>query len=130
MNDNLPIDKYCKAHFEIKGEFDADTLIKEIGVEPEKIIKNEYLCELHYGYVEKYGTVSFDNLSDILYETIKKLVDKDEQLGNLKTKYNLKYDLVIDTDAFDLTNILILDGKITTFLYYSKTNEDLSWHYI
>ena len=71
----MRIDKYLKVHFEIKGEFDVDTLIKEIGVDPEKIIKNENTCELHYGYVEKHGTVSFDNLSDILFKSIKQLID-------------------------------------------------------
>ena len=121
--------KYCKTHFEIKGNFDINTLIEEIGVMPDKIITSENQNELHYGYIEKYGDINWENISDVLYQTLKKLLDKDNLLASLKTKYNLKFDLPIDTNALDLSEVLVLDGKVTTFLHWSNTREDLSWYY-
>ena len=65
----------------------------------------------------------------MLYLVIKQLIGKDSLLASLKTKYNLKFDLPIDTNALDLSEVLVLDGKVTTFLHWSNTREDLSWYY-
>lgn len=68
-------------------------------------------------------------MSDLLYEVVKDLLDKDTLLANLKEKYNLKFDLPINTDIVDLSEVLVLDGKVSTFLHWSNTNKDLTWHY-
>ena len=121
--------KYCKTHFEIKGKFNPEVIIKELGVTPDKIIRKEDYFELHFGYYERYDDVNWENISDVLYETIKCLLPKEKILANIKDKYNLKYDLPIDTNALDLEEVLVLDGKVTTFLHWSKTREDLKWYY-
>ena len=121
--------KYCKAYFVIKGKSNHDKIIEEIGVLPDKTIVNDDYFELHYGYTEKYDDISWENISDVLYLVIKQLIEKDSLLASLKTKYNLKFDLPIDTNALDLSEVLVLDGKVTTFLHWSNTREDLSWYY-
>ena len=121
--------KYCKTHFEIKGNFVPETIIEKIGVQPEKVIIKEDYCELHYGYYEQYDNVSDETISDILYQTIKPLINKDELLASLKEEYNLTFNLPIDTNAINLEDVLILDGKVTTFLYWSNTRKDLSWYF-
>lgn len=121
--------KYCKAYFVIKGKSNQDKIIEEIGVLPDKTIVNDDYFELHYGYTEKYDDISWENISDVLYLVIKQLIGKDSLLASLKTKYNLKFDLPIDTNALDLSEVLVLDGKVTTFLHWSNTREDLSWYY-
>lgn len=121
--------KYCKAYFLIKIENDVEAFLDELKIKPSKIIHNGSNYELHFNYVEKYGNISWENISDVLYEVLDGLLDKDTLLASLKEKYNLTFDIPIDTNALDLSKVLILDGPIAVFLYHSTTNKDLSWHY-
>ena len=95
--------KYCKTHFEIKGNFVPETIIEKIGVQPEKVIIKEDYCELHYGYYEQYDNVSDETISDILYQTIKPLINKDELLASLKEEYNLTFNLIAFLSSFNKT---------------------------
>ena len=120
--------KYCTTHFEIKGHGDYKIILNELGLKAEKIITDNDYFELHFGYVTR-SDITWENISDILYQTIKTIESKSIELALLKQKYNLTYDLPIDSNTVDTSNVLILDGPIITFLDYTKTNKDLSWHF-
>lgn len=122
-------EKYFEGVFKIIGKFNPDELIDIIGVKPCNIVVNEDVNELHFGYHKAYGNFDCWSMSNLIYEVIKDLINKDTLLAKLKEKYNLKFDLPINTNAIDIKDVLVLDGKITTFLHYSNTHKDLKWYY-
>ena len=102
---------------------------KELDIQPSKIITKDGCHELHFNYINKSGIISWENASDILLEVISPFLGKEKILAELKSKYNLIYDIPIDSDAVDIESVIVLDGKVTNFLYDSKIKENLKWYF-
>ena len=129
LNKKLPLDKYFKTHFEISNVKNKEEVINELAITPTKIINEGENYKLIFNVVEKYGIILWEHTSDILFEVVEPFIGKETTLANLKDKYNLKYNIVIDSDAIDIQSVLILDGKLTNFLHDSKIIEDLKWKF-
>ena len=106
-----------------------EEVINELAITPTKIINEGENYKLIFNVVEKYGIILWEHTSDILFEVVEPFIGKETTLANLKDKYNLKYNIVIDSDAIDIKSVLILDGKLTNFLHDSKIIEDLKWKF-
>lgn len=124
-----PIKKYFNSFFKIQGSFNLEDIIKELDIQPSKIITKDGCHELHFNYINKSGIISWENASDILLEVIRPFLGKEKILAELKSKYNLIYDIPIDSDAVDIESVIVLDGKVTNFLYDSKIKENLKWYF-
>ena len=129
LNKNLPVNKYFNSCFKIKGKFNPEDIINELGIQHVKVIDNGENFELIFNVVEKFGLILWNHASDILLEVVKPLLGKEQILASMKEKYNLTYDIPIESDAIDITSIIVLDGKITNFLYEAKIKEDLKWNF-
>ena len=120
--------KYCNTHFEIIGQGNYQEIIDKLELTPEKIILDDNCFKLCFGFVSR-DDITWENISDILYETIKSVESKSIELALLKQKYNLKYNIPIESNSVDISNVLILDGPLITFLHSTGTEKDLSWHF-
>ena len=84
--------------------------------------------KIEIGRCEEYDV----NINNMIRNTIKELLGKEEILLELKDKYNLKYYLskvlVLDDLCDDPTPILGLEADVVEFLYKTKTIDDLDYY--